>query len=143
LGPKVGHRNAAKLPFDFVEIKRLLAHGRQKQIGQLNRRISKVCATDMKNSPLTTVLLLILVVSALASVTLCWLYMSNVRQSRAAQSDAVNMQRNQALIGQLARDAVEYSKKNPAIEPILENAHLLPPKSGAGAAATNGKPVSK
>ena len=56
------------------------------------------------------------------------------------------MQRNQALIGQLARDAVEYSKKNPAIEPILENAHLLPPKTGAGAAAaaaTNGKPVSK
>jgi len=95
----------------------------------------------MKNSPLTTVLLLILVVSALASVTLCWLYMSNVRQSRALQSDAVKMQNNQALVMQLAKDAVEYSKKNPAIEPILEDAHVLPPKTGSGAAAT--KPASK
>ena len=92
----------------------------------------------MKNSPLTTVLLLILVVSALASVTLCWLYMSNVRQSRALQSDAVKMQNNQALVMQLAKDAVEYSKKNPAIDPLLESFNIKP----KSAASTN-KPPAK
>jgi hypothetical protein len=95
----------------------------------------------MKTSPLTTVLLLILVVSALASVTLCWLYMSNVRQSRAMQEDAMRIQNNKALIVSLANDAVEYGKKNSAIEPILENARLIPPKSGSGAAAS--KPTAK
>jgi hypothetical protein len=134
--------NAAKLPLQPAEIKRLFnGKNSAKQIGQLNCRISKVCRTDMKNSPLTTILVLILVVSSLASVIICWMYMNNVRQSRSFQSDAVNMQRNQALIGQLARDAVEYSKKNQAIEPILENAHVLPPKGAAGA-PTN-KPASK
>jgi hypothetical protein len=42
----------------------------------------------MKNSPLTTILLGVLTVSALASVVLCWLCITNTRQKNSLQSQA-------------------------------------------------------
>lgn len=99
----------------------------------------------MKQSPLTTALLFILVASALASVVLCWVYISNARELRVLQGQAAMVNNNRAYINALASDALEYSKKNPAIDPILEAAGIKPGKSapapGAGAAST--KPASK
>ena len=42
----------------------------------------------MKNNPLTTILLGVLTLSALASVVLCWLYISNTRELRSLQTQA-------------------------------------------------------
>ena len=73
----------------------------------------------MKNSPLTTILLGVLTLSALASVVLCWLYISNTRALRTLQAQAAQINNNRAVINALAADTVEYSKTHQAIEPIL------------------------
>lgn len=94
----------------------------------------------MKNNPLTRVLLGLLVVSALASVVLCWLYISDTRQLRALQGQANIINNNRTVMTALANDTLEYSKKNPAIDPILESVGLKPSKSGSPAAV---KPATK
>ena len=76
---------------------------------------------DMKTSPLTTILLGVLTLSALASVVLCWLYISSTRELRSLQTQAAQINNNRALINALANDAVEYSKTHQAIEPILQS----------------------
>ena len=94
----------------------------------------------MKNNPLTTILLGVLTLSALASVVLCWLYISNTRELRTLQTQATLINNNRTLINALASDTVEYSKTHPTIDPILESAGLKPGKS-APAATT--KPATK
>ncbi len=93
----------------------------------------------MKNSPLTTVLLGLLVISALFSVFLCYSYMSNVRELRSLQGQAAMINNNDNVIRTLANETVEYSKTNKAIDPVLESVGLKP-KSGP--VATN-KPAAK
>ena len=95
---------------------------------------------DMKNSPLTTILLGVLTLSALASVLLCWLYISNTRELRSLQTQAAMINNNRALINALAADSVEYSKTHPGIEPILESVGLKPGKAAPTATA---KPAGK
>ena len=87
----------------------------------------------MKNSPLTTILLGVLTLSALASVVLCWLYISNTRELRSLQTQAAQINNNRALINALASDTVEYSKTHQAMEPILESVGLKPGKSAPAA----------
>ena len=94
----------------------------------------------MKNNPLTTVLLGVLTLSALASVVLCWLFISNTRELRTLQFGVATVQNNRNVINSLASDAVEYSKKNPAIDPILQSVNLKPGKSAPTAAS---KPATK
>ena len=74
----------------------------------------------MKNSPLETFLLAVLAVSALFSVLFCSLYISNIREYRslAGQVRAIEIRRN--AVNALGFDAIEYSKSNPAIKPILD-----------------------
>ena len=55
------------------------------------------------------------------------------------QTQVASAQNRAAFIGLLAKDAVDYSSKNPAIDPILEAAGVKP-KSAAP--ATN-KPAAK
>ena len=88
----------------------------------------------MKQSPFAKVLLVVLAASAVASVVLCWTYVSNTREVRSLQGQAANVNNSRAVISQLANDAMEYSKRNPAIDPILEGAGLKPGKSAPTAA---------
>ena len=96
----------------------------------------------MKNNSLTTILLGVLTLSALASVVLCLLFTTNTRQRNLLQSQATEIINKRSFINALANDVVEYGKKypNPAIDSILESVNLKPGKS-APAAAT--KPVTK
>jgi hypothetical protein len=88
----------------------------------------------MKNSPLTAVLLGALIVSVLASVGLCWTYMSRERQRRLLQgrmqNELILIQRDRAFIAGLAGEAVEYSKTHKDIEPILGAAGFTNRASG-------------
>ena len=93
----------------------------------------------MKNSPLTTLLLALLTASALLSVVLCWLYISRAREMRNYRDLVGKIENNRRLAQALATEAVEYSKKNPAIDPLLEAAGI---KAKAAPAATN-KPAGK
>jgi hypothetical protein len=80
----------------------------------------------MSKSPLNTLLLAILTVSTLASVGLCFMYISNARQFRSLNNQVAFInQRNQAIQA-LANDAIEYSKRNPAIDPILQSIGAKP-----------------
>lgn len=97
----------------------------------------------MKNSPLTTVLLGVLVLSTLTSVILCWMYISNARELRALQGQALSIQQNRAFITALATDTLEYGKTHPAIEPILESAGLVAPKASASAPTSASRPATK
>ncbi len=77
----------------------------------------------MRNSPLTTILLGLLTLSAVASVVLCWLNISNTRELRSLQAQ-VTVNNNNAFINALVNDSVEYSKTHHDIEPVLESVGL-------------------
>jgi len=87
----------------------------------------------MKNTPLTTILLGVLTLSALASVVLCWLYISNTRQLRTLQSQAAFINNNRAIVTALANDTLEYSKTHPAIDPLLISVGFKPGKAAPAA----------
>ena len=93
----------------------------QKGIGQGHGRTSRFCAAfDMKNSPLTTVLLALLAISAMLSFVFCWKYNARSRELRSLQFQVTQINGRTAAINQLMNDVVEYSKKNHEIDKILE-----------------------
>jgi len=94
----------------------------------------------MKNSPLSSILLVVLAIFALGSVVLCGFYIHHTRELRSLQGTAESINYRQALIQALANDVVEYSKKNPAIDPILESVNLKP---RSGTSANTNKPAGK
>jgi hypothetical protein len=94
----------------------------------------------MKNNQLTTILLGLLTISALASVVLCWLYISNTRQRNALQAQANLIMNNRNVMSALVNDTLEYSKTHQGIDPVLESLHL---KAGKSTTAATNKPVTK
>jgi hypothetical protein len=94
----------------------------------------------MKNRSLATFLFWALFVSTLASCAFCWLLMSNTREWRNLQRDVNAMNSFRTGVNALVSDTIEYSKKNPAVDPILESFGMKQAKSGT--TATN-KPTSK
>ena len=94
----------------------------------------------MKNSPLTTILLGVLTISALASVALCWSFIANARELRSLQGQAAQINNSRAMVQALANETLEYSKTHPAIDAILESVGLKPGKSAPGATT---KPAAK
>ena len=93
----------------------------------------------MKNSPLNGILLAALVVSSLWSVWLCYTVIARNRELRQLQARFAGVNHNQQLLTALANDAVEYSKKNPAIEPVLQSIGINP----RGTTTSTNKPAGK
>lgn len=73
----------------------------------------------MKNSPLTTILLIVLGASVLASLALCGFYIRYTGRARALQPQAILVNQRLPLVNALANDALEYSKQHSDIDPIL------------------------
>jgi hypothetical protein len=96
----------------------------------------------MKNNQLTTLLLGLLTISALASVVLCWLYISDTRQRNTLQAQAQWIVNNRTVMSALVNDTLEYSRApgHEAMEPILVSLRLKQPNS---AATSGNKPASK
>jgi len=92
----------------------------------------------MKNNPLTTILIGALALSAVWSVILCLQYVSNTRELRTMQGQALNINNRQMTAQAILNEAIEYGKKNPAIEPLLESVGIK--KSAAAPAA---KPATR
>ncbi len=95
----------------------------------------------MKNSSTTAVLLGLLAVSAVASALLSAFYIGNAREFRKLNSQVMFINQRTAAISSLANDALEYSKRNPAIDPILESvgAKPKPGQAPAKSATSNTK----
>ena len=77
---------------------------------------------SMNRSPATTALLVILVVSALCSVACCGLYVRDAMRLRDLQRSTANLQAYRNTVLSVINDTLEYSKKNAAVDPILEGA---------------------
>jgi hypothetical protein len=75
----------------------------------------------MKNSPFNTILLAAIVLSSLWSIWLCYTLISRTRDLRTLQAEANFVNYQQAVLNNLMGEAVEYGKKNPAIDPLLES----------------------
>jgi hypothetical protein len=98
----------------------------------------------MKNSPLLKVLLALSTVSVLLSVALCFFFISEARQLRYLQSQIAIANNTSARVNGLVGEALEYSKKNPAIDPVLEGIGAKAGKNTpAPAVAPTVKPATK
>ncbi len=82
----------------------------------------------MQKSPLTAILLTVLLVNVVATAVLSFSYVWQMREAQRlqVQINEINQARN--LVQALANDAVEYSKRNPGIDPLLQSVNLKPAK---------------
>jgi 6-phosphofructokinase len=95
----------------------------------------------MKSDPLTGTLVGVLAVSVLLSGYYFYSYVAKTREIRQSQMMLMNINARRQAMNALVMDVLEYSKKNPAIDPLLE-ASGLKPKTGAGAGAPVAKPAT-
>jgi len=93
----------------------------------------------MNKSPLTSILTAALGLSALVSLILCIYFIKYTRETRTIQGQliAANIKRN--AVNGVANEALEYSKRNPGITPLLQSSGVFVPNNGASA----GKPNSR
>ena len=85
------------------------------------KEIAKVPPINMKNNPLTTILLGALTLSVLASVVLCWLFIRGTQKRNTSLGQERSITVNRMVIGGLLQDTLEYSKTHPTIAPTLES----------------------
>ncbi|HKI69424.1 MAG TPA: hypothetical protein VKA67_07545, partial [Verrucomicrobiae bacterium] len=78
----------------------------------------------MKSNPFTTALTWLLGTSVILSVIFSIQYLFRTRELRSLQSQVAQYQMTQQHMNQLLADLVEYSKHDPAIQPILESVGL-------------------
>jgi hypothetical protein len=97
----------------------------------------------MKKSPLTTGLLGVEALLAIATLVLCYSYISKAKELRTLQSQAAFINFRQQAVAALATDCAEYSQKNPAILPILEAVGVKPPRPGATPTPATATPAAK
>jgi len=97
----------------------------------------------MKSNTLTSILLGVLAISAVASLILCGLHIKYTREVRRMQFAVGLIQARQAGVQQLIAEVAEYSKRtqdNTEILQILQSVGVKPlPQSGAGATPTTTK----
>ena len=104
-----------------------------------------VRASNMKNSPLTTILVGALAIVVLGSVGLCWLYLHNRGEVRQLQMIIQGQSARQPAVNSLVQDVLEYAKTHPQIDPILASAGIPTNRTASASApgATSNKPASK
>jgi hypothetical protein len=83
----------------------------------------------MKNSPLITILLAAVCLTAVLVAGLALAYELHFRALRRLQPVVANAQNLQGAVNALATEALEYSKHNPAIDPILQAVNVKPGKA--------------
>jgi len=92
----------------------------------------------MKNSPLLTALMVIVGFLTAVIVFLLVVFEFRVKKLQKLQPQVVNVQNYQNIVNALANEALEYSKHNPAIDPILEPVGLKRGKTTSFAPAKQG-----
>lgn len=74
----------------------------------------------MKNSPLMMAMLAAVCVLTFGTLVLAVVYEKHYRKLRGLQPQVMQVEANRNIIGSLAGETIEYSKHNPAIDPILQ-----------------------
>lgn len=75
----------------------------------------------MKSKSWTTPLMLMVGLSALASVLLCLQEISYTREFRSLQRQTLLINNRRQVMNALATDLVQYGRQNPAILPLLQS----------------------
>ena len=78
----------------------------------------------MKSNGTTTILNWALTVAVAATAIFSVQYYFKTREVRNLQTQTVAYQNKQVILNNLAAECVEYGKRNPAIDPILEANNL-------------------
>lgn len=89
----------------------------------------------MQKNPLIAAMIGALLLGAVAIFGLAVLYEYHFRQLRRLQPQMIAVQNNRTLASGLVAEALEYSKRNPAIDPILVNIGAKPGRSASGPGA--------
>ena len=80
----------------------------------------------IKSNPLAVVLVSALFLSALASSWFSLWWFLGAREMQAIEFQNQSLVRVSSAMQAIANDAVEYSRKNPAIDPVLVQFELKP-----------------
>ena len=70
---------------------------------------------------------------------MCYLHIQASRELRMWQMQVAMVQNNRAVVNALTAEALEYSKKNPNIDPILESFNVKPKTNSSAPARTGSK----
>ena len=93
----------------------------------------------MKNDPLIQILIVVLAVCALGAWGLYFFYNADMRELRGLQAQLTFIANRRAASQALVGEAVEYSKRNPAIIPLLESFGIQFQNPAPAAAAKPGQ----
>ncbi len=96
----------------------------------------------MKKSPLPEILLALLAVLALLTAWYSVSYRSAMKHIAEFQPRAEQYARSQAVLNNFFGELVEYGKKNPAVEPILQQAGFRPASSVPATTSSTVKAVN-
>ena len=86
----------------------------------------------MQKSPLTAILLTVLLVNVAATAVLAFGYVWQMREAQRLQMQINGINQARSLVQALANEAVEYSKRNPGIDPLLQSVNLKPARPAQG-----------
>jgi hypothetical protein len=102
----------------------------------------KICriARNMKSNPLISILMAILFINAAGSALLAYQYVRSVRKLQVLQRSNTLVKQEIALFNSLVNDTMEFSKKNPAILPVL---NIIGIKAKTNAAPTPANPIGR
>jgi hypothetical protein len=93
----------------------------------------------MKSNLLCTLALGVFLVVALHTVWVSVRYFFSVEEQQHLTDEYRRVEQTQGALNSLANEALEYSKKNPALDPILQQFDLKP-KAGAVGTPAPGSP---
>ncbi len=90
----------------------------------------------MKSNPITSLLLAVLFVNAAFTALMTYNYVQSIRTLQTLQVQRAAMNRELNVFNSLVNDTLEYSKRNPAVEPVLQSIGLKPTHTAAPAQPT-------
>lgn len=80
----------------------------------------------MKNNGFKNILHWALMIVAILTAVFAFQWFNRSREARALQTKVVEFQNTQAMLQNLVAECLEYSKRVPAIDPILEANNVKP-----------------
>ena len=96
-------------------------------------------AAVIRTNALTNLLVGLVTLSLLATAGLAFYYVRSVQYLNRLQFQTAMINRNRSLINSLVSESVEYSRRNPAIDPVLQSVGIKP-KSGSAQGPLAPKP---
>lgn len=86
-----------------------------------SREAIRVSEPNMKSNSLAVLLVGVLALSTLATAALSFTYVQSMRKLQKLQAHASVINQSRAMMHRLVAETIDYSKRNPAMEPILDS----------------------